>query len=390
MKTARDDAPAAHDHRAHGRVRARPAEAAAGFAQRGAHESFVVVHAEGLSLAVRRLNPELPAVSLRFREKQSLYHNLGQLLRSGVTFPAALRSLVPSARGGLRRLLAQLNRAIENGSTVAEAFAAQRPAVSEMEAGIVAAVERAGRLDRGLTQLAAYFGALAAARSSAWKKAAYPIFVLHFGILALGVKTLVTDGVGPFLREVGPLFALVYGIALLVALAVPALSDASATSAAMDALLRCVPLVGAIRRNFAVSRFCSTYEMQLGAGVNVMDSLKAAGRASRSGLIAAAVARALPQVAQGSQVGPLLSAGSAFPESMLRDFTVGEQTGRLDEELDRLAEEHRRVALAKLDTLAEWVPRIIYIGVVVYLGYRIVDFYASYWKRIEEISDQIH
>ena len=40
--------------------------------------------------------------------------------------------------------------------------------------------------------------------------------------------------------------------------------------------------------------------------------------------------------------------------------------------------------------LAEWVPRMIYIGVVVYLGYRIVDFYASYWKRIEEISDQIH
>src|SRR5262245_50724941 len=90
-------------------------------------------------LAERRLNPELPAVSLRFREKQSLYHSLGQLLRSGVTFPAALRSLTATSRGGLRQLLRQLNRSIENGSTVAEAFAAQRPAVSEMEAGIVAA-----------------------------------------------------------------------------------------------------------------------------------------------------------------------------------------------------------------------------------------------------------
>ncbi|HYR58984.1 MAG TPA: type II secretion system F family protein, partial [Chthoniobacteraceae bacterium] len=138
-----------------------------------------------------------------------------------------------------------------------------------------------------------------------------------------------------------------------------------------------------------VSRFCATYEMQLGAGVNVMDGLKAAARASRSGLIAAAVRRALPKVAQGSQVGPLLSAGSGFPSSMLRDFTVGEQTGRLDEELDRLAEEHRRAALARLDTLAEWVPRLIYIGVVAYLGYRIVDFYAGYWKRIEDISEQI-
>ena len=328
-------------------------------------------------------------MSLRFREKQSLYHSLGQLLRSGVTFPAALEKLAPSSRGPLRRLLAQMNRAIGKGSTVAEAFAAQRPTISDMEAGIVAAVEHAGRLDRGLTQLAAYFGALEAARANAWKKAAYPIFVLHFGILALGVKTLVTDGVGPFVREVGSLLLLVYGVALVVALAVPLLADTGATSKAIDSLLRCLPLIGTLRKNFAVSRFCSTYEMQLGAGVNVLDSLKAAGRASRSGMIAAAVTRALPEVVKGGQVGALLSRGNAFPEAMLRDLTVAEQTGRLDEELDRLAEEHRRAALATLDVLAEWVPRLIYLGVLAYLGFRIVSFYAGYMQTIEDLTKDL-
>ncbi|MGB8168771.1 MAG: type II secretion system F family protein [Chthoniobacteraceae bacterium] len=325
-------------------------------------------------------------MSLRFREKQSLYHSLGQLLGSGVTFPAALQKLAPSARGGLRTLLARLNRSIEGGSTVAEAFAAQRPGVSEMEAGIVDAVERAGRLERGLMQLAAYFGALDAARSSAVKKAAYPIFVLHFGILALGIQTLVTNGVGAYVREVGSLFLLVYGIALVIALAVPLLSDVGATSRVVDSFLRFIPLIGAIRRNFAVSRFCSTYEMQLGAGVNVMDGLKAAGRASRSGLIAGSVAHALPDVVKGGQVGPLLSRGNAFPETMLRDLTVAEQTGRLDQELDRLAEEHRRAALSSLDLLAEWVPRLIYLSVVIYIGFRIVNWYAGYMKTIEDLT----
>ncbi len=328
-------------------------------------------------------------MSLRFREKQSLYHSLGQLLRSGVTFPAALEKLAPSSRGALRRLLGQLNRSIAKGSTVAEAFAAQRPTISDMEAGIVAAVEHAGRLDRGLTQLAAYFGALDAARSNALKKAAYPIFVLHFGILALGVKTLVTEGVGPFAREVGMLFLLVYGIALVVALAVPLLADTGATSRAVDRLLRCLPLIGSLRKNFAVSRFCSTYEMQLGAGVNVLDSLKSAARASRSGLIAASVARALPEVVKGGQVGPLLSRGDAFPAAMLRDLTLAEQTGRLDEELDRLGEEHRRAALATLDVLAEWIPRLIYLGVLTYLGFRIVSFYAGYMKTIEDLTKDL-
>jgi type IV pilus assembly protein PilC len=182
------------------------------------------------------------------------------------------------------------------------------------------------------------------------------------------------------------LFLLVYGIALVIALAVPLLSDTGATSRVVDSLLRCIPLIGAIRRNFAVSRFCSTYEMQLGAGVNVMDALKAAGRASRSGLIATTVARALPEVLKGGQVGPLLSRGNAFSEDMLRDLTVAEQTGRLDEELDRLAEAHRRAALSKLDILAEWVPRLIYIGVLMYVGYRIVSFYAGYMKTIEDLT----
>jgi type IV pilus assembly protein PilC len=269
---------------------------------------------------------------------------------------------------------------------VTEAFAAQRPTISDMEAGIVAAVEHAGRLDRGLTQLAVYFGALEAARANALKKAAYPIFVLHFGIIALGVKTLVTDGVGPFVREVGMLLGLVYGVALVVALAVPLLADAGATGRVMDGLLRSVPLIGGLRRNFAVARFCSTYEIQLNAGVNVLDALRTAGRASRSGLIAANVARALPEVAKGGQVGPLLSRGAGFPEAMLRDLTVAEQTGQLDRELERLAEEYRQAALGRLDVLAEWVPRLIYLGVLGYLGFRIVSFYAGYMQIIEDLT----
>jgi type IV pilus assembly protein PilC len=312
------------------------------------------------------------------------------LLRSGVTFPAALQSLAPSSRGNLRRLLAQLNRAIAGGQTVAEAFAAQSPTVSEMEAGIVAAVERAGRLDRGLAQLAEYFGALEVARSGVMKRLAYPIFILHFGVLALGVQTLMARGAAAYLREVGSILALVYGVALVIGLTVPLLRDAGATSSFMDALLRCIPLIGSIRLNFSVARFCATYEMQLGAGVNVMDALTAAGRASRSGLILAAVRRAVPQVINGGQVGPLLAVSSAFPSATMRDFSVGEQTGTLDEELDRLATVHQRQALAKLDTLAEWFPKLIYLAVVLYLGYGIVSFYAGYYQQIKELTDQIH
>jgi type II secretory pathway component PulF len=286
-------------------------------------------------------------------------------------------------------LLTQLNSAVAGGLTVGEAFAAQRPAVSELEAGIVSAVERAGRLDRGLAQLAEYFGALDAARAGVIRKIAYPVFVLHFGILVLGVPTLMASGLRAYVRETGFILALFYGVAIVIGLAVPLLRDLGSISARVDALLRMIPLIGGIRRDFAVARFCATYEMQLGASVNVMDGLAAAARASRSAMIAAAVKRALPEVRGGAQVGPLLALSQAFPQPMIQSFSVGEETGRLGEELDRLATDHQAAAITKLDTLAEWLPKLIYLAVCLYLGYRIVTWYGGYLQQVEDLTKQM-
>lgn len=326
---------------------------------------------------------------LSFREKQNLYQSLGQLLRSGMTFPAALQSLSRTSRGRLRQLLTQLNGAISGGLTVGESFEAQRPAISTLESGIVAAVERAGRLDRGLTQLSEYFGALESARAGVMRKVAYPLFMLHFGILILGLPTLLASGALAYARETGFVFALIYGVAIVAAFAVPMLRDLGATNSGVDALLRMIPLIGGLRRDFSVARFCATYGIQLDAGVNVMDGLSAAARASQSALIESSVKLAIPEVRGGAQVGPLLAVGGAFPEDVMRSIGVGEDTGRLGEELDRLAREYQAAAITKLDVLADWAPKIIYLCILIYLCYRIVMLYQSYLQQALQLTEQM-
>jgi len=348
------------------------AHAARRFAQGRAHV-FLVVHPGGLFLAPRSLNPELRAVSLSLREKQSLYHSLAQLVRSGVPFPSALDNLTRTTRGGMRSVLRRLKDGVGGGQTVGEAFARQRPAVGEMEIGVIAAVERAGKLEQGLSQLSTYFGALDQARVAILKKCAYPALVLHLAILVFGLNTLLFGaGVAAYLRQTLGLFAFLYGIVLVIALLIPLLRDAGAKSRVLDTLLRTLPLVGKIRRALSTSRFCATYEMQLDAGINVIDALQAAQRASRSGLIRAAVARTIPEVRGGAQVGGALAASGAFPEPMIRSFCVGEQTGELDQELKRLATEYQAEGLARLETLAEWLPRLLYIAILCYIGYGVV------------------
>ena len=326
-------------------------------------------------------------MSLSLREKQSLYHSLGQLVRSGVPFPSALDNLARTTRGGTRGVIRRLKDGVSSGQTVGESFARQRPAVGEMEVGVIAAVERAGKLEQGLAQLSAYFGALEQARRGILKKCAYPAFVLHFGVFALSLRTIFEKGFGAYLQATFGLLALLWGIVLVIALLVPLLRDAGSKSAALDSLLRTLPLVGGIRRALSTSRFCATYEMQLDAGINVIDALQAAQRASRSGLIRAAVERAIPEVRGGAQVGGLLAASGAFPEPMIRSFCVGEQTGELDAELKRLAADYQAEGLARIETLAEWLPRFFYIAILFYIGYGVVTWYQNYLHQAMSIMD---
>lgn len=323
---------------------------------------------------------------LSFRQKQSFYHSLGQLLRSGVAFPAALDNLGRTARGALREFIRRLRKSVEGGQTVGEAFERARPTVTELETGIVSAVERTGRLEHGMAQLSSYFATLDRARTGIIRRSAYPIFVLHFGVFALGLPTLLFGGgVQGYLQQTGGILVIFYLLAVLIASAAPLLGDLAATSSVADAILRRVPLWGKIRRSFALSRFCATYEMQLDAGVNVIDALAAAARASRSGAIRANVEAALPEVRAGAQVGPLLGRGGAFPEEMIHALCVGEESGELSAELERMAVDYQSEAVGALDVFAEWVPKLLYVGVLIYIGFGIISGYQHIWQQYQKV-----
>lgn len=326
-------------------------------------------------------------VKLSLRQKAGLYRELGQLLRSGIPFPSAVQTLLNETRGAVRKFLRQLRAAVDQGRTVGGAFAAQRPAVSHLEASIVSACDRSGRLEQGCVYLSGYFGKLDDARQFIIKKSAYPVFVLHFGVFVLALPRLVLGGSGhDYLNATFGFLLLLYGCCFIVALLASILTHEGALQPFTDRLLRLIPGVGKMRRAFALARFCATYEMQLQSGVNVIDSLSSAGAASQSALVIAAVRKAVPQIRTGAQVGPLLSGSNAFTEAMIRAIRIGEETGELDRELKRLAEAFQQEAVTRLETLATVFSKLIYFAVVIYVGSQIVQGYAAYLHKIDSIG----
>jgi protein transport protein HofC len=329
-------------------------------------------------------------VSLSLREKQLFYDQLGQLLRAGLAIGPALSKLAVTAHGSVRALIRSLQRELDAGEPIGEAFRKARPALSEMEQATVAGHARSGQLVGGLAHLSTYFGALHAARAAVWRRMLYPLFLLTVGVLMLRAPLLFTQGLSAYLRATGLVFAVFAAGVVVMSVLVPMVSDAGTFIPLIDDLLHRVPFVGKIRRAFSISRFCATYNMQLEAGVNVMDSLREASRASRSGMIHAAVARALPEVRRGAQAGEQLArTRGAFPKETLGAIIVAEETGRLDQTLTRLAEEYRAEGFRRVDIAAEWIPRLIYVSILIYIGWEVIEGYKGYLRQLDSLLEPL-
>ena len=328
-------------------------------------------------------------VKLDLLQKQTLYHELGQFMRSGIPLPQAVEALAQDTRRGpLRTVLEHLTQLFLGGQSVPAAFAQLQPAFGSLEMALVAAADSSGRLEQAFAYLSNYFGSLYTVRSGIIRQAAWPLIQLHLGILIFaGLGQFMathTISLALFVWQCGEAFAVLYLGGALLWLGGVFLLKTARTNTSLDRFLGSIPLIGKLRRNMALSRFCAAYEMQIQAAINVMDGLNAAAEASQSARIRAAVAGMIPKVRGGSALGPLFAGQPVFPNALQRAVRVGEETGSLDQDLHRWADYYQNASVQALEALGTWVPRIIFILIAAYLGYQIVVFYSAMIQGVED------
>jgi len=102
-------------------------------------------------------------------------------------------------------------------------------------------------------------------------------------------------------------------------------------------LLR-VPLIGPLTARFAMTRFCRMLGTLTGAGVPLINALRVARESIGVQTLVDAVSASIERVQQGEKLGTSLADCPAlFPASVVEMISVAEQTGRLGQELVRLA-----------------------------------------------------
>lgn len=312
---------------------------------------------------------------------------LATLLRAGLALDEALVVLQDLAereaeRDCLRHLLAK----ISDGATLADAMAAQPEVFPGFYVGMVRAGEAGASLETVLERLADHLERSQAMREHIRSALLYPAIVaLTCGASIAVLVLFVVPRLRPILEQAGDalpastrgllavsdfLLAWWWACVLVPLLAVPALRRwmrRPGSRARWEGWLLRLPLVGALIGKVEVARLSRTLGTLLRNGVSLLPALAIARETTRSAVFAEAVAAMAEQAATGKGLAEPMRQAGIFPPLAVHLVRVGEESGRQEEMLLKLAgileAETRRSVDRLLGLLAPAVT--IVLGLVV-------------------------
>ena len=88
---------------------------------------------------------------------------------------------------------------------------------------------------------------------------------------------------------------------------------------------------------------------------------------------------------RGQTPGETLAASRRFPEMFANQYVAGEISGKLDDTLRRLHQYYQDEGSRKLQSLTQWVPRLIYLMVMLIIAFKVIRFWTGYFNQINGI-----
>jgi general secretion pathway protein F len=337
--------------------------------------------ARGWNLRFRKRIP-LSEVSLMLRQ-------LATLLEAGLPLEQGLAVLIEQGDNpAMRQVIAALRSEVLAGSTLARSMEKHRGTFPDIHRALIRAGEESGELATVMDKLASYSEAQQALQQKIGLAMVYPAIVITVAILVVGGLLLFvvppvvevfqqTRQALPFLTRA--LIALsdfltatwLYLIAILAGGAFAAHRALKQEALRFQLHLRLLrlPIVGKLIRGSNTARMASTLAILAGSGVSLLTALDAACGVVSNLPMRRALEDAALKVREGVTLSRSLAASGLFPPVLIHLIASGEQSGRLDTMLDRVAKQQSQEVAGFTTALTSIMEPvlILFMGAVVLL-----------------------
>ena len=360
---------------------------------------FVREHKKPLNLQVwiRQFRKAKP------REIENFTTLLATMLDAGVPLLASLEALMEQAETDrLKEVIKSLINELNSGASLSQAMRRHPKVFSVMYTNMVESGEKAGVLDTILRRLSLFIGHELDILASIKSSVRYPIIIFCILILAFTLAILF----------VIPRFAALYQ-AQDIELPLPtraliginqAVTDywmytlftVTVTIAGVVYFLRTprgkktvdflklkVPVFKIIFLKSAIARFAHMLETLSRSGIQIISALETIEKTVGNVVISEDIAKAKQKVSEGIALATSLSESKYFPPTTLTMLAVGEQSGALDEMLNKVAEQYDREVdhvITRLTAMIEPMMTVVMGAFVLFIA---LGIFLPMWKVYE-------
>jgi type IV pilus assembly protein PilC len=300
----------------------------------------------------------------------------------------------------MRDLVLALKQEVAAGNSFATSLRQKPEYFDELYCNLVDAGEQAGALEALLDRVATYKEKTEALKAKIKKAMTYPITVL---VVALLVSSILLIKVVPQFQSVFegfgaqlPAFTLMVvnlsqimqdwwwmvlaGIIAFIYAFKYAYKRSQAMRDGIDKALLKIPVVGQILYKSAIARYARTLSTTFAAGVPLVEALDSVSGATGNVVFKNAVGKIKQDVSSGTQLNTSMRATGVFPSMAIQMTAIGEESGALDEMLDKVAGFYEDEVDNMVDSLTTLMEPMIMVILGVVVGGLVVAMYLPIFQ----------
>lgn len=328
---------------------------------------------------------------------------LATMIRAGLTFSSSLEILAKQTENEtLRKLIAEVKRDVEGGSSLSDALAKHPRIFSGLYVSMVSAGEAGGVLESILERLIVVIERTGETRSRLRAALTYPVIVVCIALLVVGVlatvvfprfmsifagthqllplPTRMLIGLSDFMRHYWWMLLLGIGLFLLI---FRWYGKTGPGRFAIDKFKLKIPIFGDLIRKVIVSRFARTLATLYTSGVPILDSLEIVQRTIGNEVIARVVGNIRGSVKEGESIAEPMRVSGVFPPMVVEMVTVGEATGAIDKLLVEVADAYDREVDYALRNLTSALEPVLILVIGAIVAFIALAMFMPYFGMIE-------
>lgn len=328
---------------------------------------------------------------VKFEDVVNFTRQLSTMIGAGLPLTDSLDILQAQAKPVLEEVIEDLLRSIEGGASFGDALAEHGEVFSDVYIALVRAGEAAGVLDTVLSRLADNLEKQREFRAKTKGALIYPVIVL-IGMTLVGIVmmifvlpkmtamyedfdaelpmvTKILMGISDFMVKSWWIFVVVV-FGFLWALRQWRKTDFGGRK--VDELILKVPLYGEIKEQLVMAEFTRTLSLLVASGVALVEGLEIVKGVVGNRVYADALKEIVDEVEKGNPLASSLAKHKEFPILVSQMTAVGEQTGKLDEILERIAGYYESEAEHAVKNLSTAMEPIIMVILGLGVGFMIV------------------